>query len=140
MTIFQTALLVPTLALGATFDSHQVTAAAARFGERSMAIPRTRSEAPPVAPAVDLVAQRKARIQSVLVQLDQVAQVTAQMKPETADRVEPVIVDLAEQTIDLANERALQAAETDATLARIEETVAHLTRTMNRYIEPEASL
>jgi hypothetical protein len=131
--------MVPVIALGATFDSHQVTAAASRFGERSLSMPRHRAEPAP-SPQINFVLQRKARIQNVLMQLDQIAQVTAQMKPETADRVEPVIVDLAEQAIDLANEQALQSSETDAVLTRIEATVTELTRTMNRYVEPEASL
>lgn len=139
MTIFQTALIVPAVALGATFDSHQVTASAARFGERSMAMPK-RGDETQVQPQMNFVLRRKERIQNVLIQLDRIAQVTAQMKPETADRVEPVLVDLAEQTIELATEQGLQSPETDAVLERIEATVLQLTKTMNRYVEPEASL
>jgi hypothetical protein len=139
MTLLQSALILPVITLAATFDSHQVTAAASRFGERSMAVPKTRTVRP-APPQTDFVLQRKERIQNVLVQLEHIAQVTAQMKPETADRVEPVIVDLAEQAIDLANERALRSSETDVVLTRLEMTVSELGRTMNRYIEPEASL
>ncbi len=120
-------LLIPIIAIG--------TAAASVPHVKSHATVQAKQ-----APQMSFVLQRKERIQNVLLALDQVAEITAQMKPETADRIEPVIVDLAEQTIDLANERALQSDETDAALGKIEATVTELIRTMNRYVEPEASL
>jgi hypothetical protein len=138
MTLFQTAVMVPVLAIGATFDSHHASAAAAHYGERTLSAPHHADVKAEL--QTRFVLQRKARIQNVLLQLDHIAEVTAQMKPETADRVEPVIVDLAEQTIDLANEKALRSSETDSALTKIEATVGQLGKTMNRYIEPEANL
>jgi hypothetical protein len=139
MTLFQTAFIIPVVALGAAFDSHQVTASAARFGERSMAMPKYKDDSQ-AQTQMSFVLRRKERIQNVLIQLDRIAQVTAQMKPETSDRVEPVLSDLAEQTIELATEDGLQSPETDAALERIEATVSQLTKAVNRYVEPEASL
>lgn len=127
-------LMIPILALGTAFaDSHQSPTSTS--GTKAHASVQAQHS-----PQMSFVLQRKERIQNVLIALDQVAEITAQMKPETADRIEPVIVDLAEQTIDLANERALQSDETDAALGKIEATVTELIRTMNRYVEPEASL
>lgn len=88
----------------------------------------------------NFVLQRKARIARVLLALDRVAQATLQLKPDTASRIEPVVVDLAEQAVDLSSDEALHSTDTDATLSKIEDTVSHLVRTMGRLVEPEMSL
>ena len=116
-------------------DSHVSTASSSNSVEKNFAVNTSRQDA-----QIQFVLQRKERIQKVLVTLDHIAQLAAQMKPETADRVEPVIVDLAEQAIELANERALRANETEASLKKIELTVSQLSHTIDRYVEPEASL
>lgn len=133
MTLLQSALIVPGLSLGAIFaGSHQI-------GTQKSVLPAAAVVKTSQA-QTDFVLQRKERIQNILVALDRLAEITAQMKPETADRIEPVVVDLAEQTIDLANARALQSSETDASLNKIEHTLLELTRALSRYVEPEASL
>lgn len=86
------------------------------------------------------IIKRKMRIERLLVSLDRVASVAIQMRPENAERLEPVIVDLAEQTLELVTHEAIQNNETDIELDRLEVTVGRLVKTMNRMIEPEMSL
>lgn len=93
-----------------------------------------------LAAAGDLIVQRKLRIERLLISLDQVAAVTLMMKPETASRLEPVIVDLAEQTLKLVDNDAIVSVKTDNELDRLEVTVGSLMKTMDRVIEPEVSL
>jgi hypothetical protein len=89
---------------------------------------------------LDPVMSRKLRIERVLVTLDKVAAVTLQMSPERSSRIEPVLVDLAEQTLALVDEETLKASDTDEELDHIESTLAGLMNSMNRMIEPEMSL
>lgn len=84
--------------------------------------------------------QRRLRIERLLISLDRVAEVALQMKPETTQRLEPVIVDLAEQTLELVGSDEIQNVKTDTELDRLETTVGELVNAMNKVIEPEMSL
>jgi hypothetical protein len=94
----------------------------------------------PAAKASYSVIYRRMRIDRVLTTLDQVAAVTQQMSPEHSNRIEPVLVDLAEQTLGLVDEETIGAKETDQQLDRIEETLTGLMRSVNRMVEPEVML
>ena len=106
--------------------------------------PSVQKAAPPPPPPpltkTNFVYERKVRIQRVLLALDRVAAATLQMKPEMASRLEPVVVDLAEQAVDLSSDEALRLPDTDANLTKLEETVLHLIETMSRVVEPEILL
>ena len=97
-------------------------------------------EPPKTAPVLQAVAQRRERIARLLVMLDHVASATLQLKPETASRVEPVVVDLAEQTIDLSSDGVIREDSTDARLMKLETTVSALVKVMRKYVEPEMEL
>ncbi len=86
------------------------------------------------------VLQRRERLQKVMLALDGIAQATLQLKPETASRLEPVVVDLAEQAIDLTRDDSLNAVESEQSILKLEKTVSQLLRTMSRYVEPEMLL
>ena len=135
-------LIVPALFIGFSFTPATTASATSLSMEKKMSVaPRTSRAAPPILPAT-YVMQRKARIARVLLALDKIASATLQLKPETASRLEPVVVDLAEQAVDLSSDEALltTSGATDDSLARLEDTVSHLVKTMNRLVEPEMSL
>lgn len=92
------------------------------------------------APNEAVLTQRKVRIQRLLISLDKVAAVAIQMKPENTERLEPVIVDLAEQTLNLVGQSEIQNVKTDSELDRLELTVGELANALNRMIEPELTL
>jgi hypothetical protein len=140
VTLIQSTYLIPIVALvAALVQSHGALASASNSQEKRGATQATHIAQAP-SNQMNFVFIRKQRIQRVLVALDKVAAVTQQMKPENAERIEPVIVDLAEQAIELANENTLKADSTDLTLTKLETTVTELVHTMSRYVEPEASL
>ena len=89
---------------------------------------------------VAAVLQRRERLQKVMLALDGIAQATLQLKPETASRLEPVVVDLAEQAIELTRNESQNSVEADQSLLKLEKTVSQLVRTLNRFVEPELSL
>ncbi len=88
----------------------------------------------------DPLLHRRLRIERVLLTLDQVAAVALQMTPEHSSRVEPVLVDLAEQTLELIDDASIRASATDDELDRIEETLMGLMTSINRMTEPEMTL
>ncbi len=126
------------LVAAASEANHQTSASSER--RLSLTPHPVLKSAPPSAAQAHFIYERKARVQRVLLALDRVAAATLQMKPETASRLEPVIVDLAEQAVDLSSEEALSSPSTDAILTHLEETVSHLIQTMSRVVEPEISL
>lgn len=74
---------------------------------------------------------RQLRVERVLVALDRLAEVSLRMEPARAQILEPVILDIAEQVLDL---------KTDEDLERIETRVHHLVKALDRMVEPEMSL
>lgn len=88
----------------------------------------------------ELVVQRKLRIERLLISLDKAAEVAVLMHPQNSERLEPIIVDLAEQTLNLVGASEIQNVKTDAELDRLELTVGQLVHAMSRMIEPEMSL
>lgn len=83
---------------------------------------------------------RRVRVERILVTLDHVAAVAVQMNPDHADRIEPVINDLAEQSLELASEEAVSTSASDEDLERIEKTIDGLVTALDRMVEPELSL
>ena len=90
--------------------------------------------------AGDQIINRRMRIEKILVTLDQVAQVTLQMGPEQSAWIEPVLVDLAEQTLGLTSDEAVSDRTTDEALDDLEGTVNKLVNAVSRMVEPEMSL
>ncbi len=88
----------------------------------------------------ELLIQRRLRIERLLISLDKAASVAIQMHPQNSQRLEPVIVDLAEQTLNLVGSSEIQNVKTDSELDRLETTVGELVSAMNKMIEPEMSL
>lgn len=86
------------------------------------------------------IIERRIRIERLLMALDQVAAVALQMQPEQAERLEPVIVDIAEQTLELVPDAQIKLASTDGELDRLEDMLGKLIGSMNRMVEPEMSL
>jgi hypothetical protein len=86
------------------------------------------------------VIARRMRIERIMMTLDYVAEVTMQMHPDQLDSVEPVIVDLAEQTLELTSVEAVLDEGTDEDLDELESTVDDLVIAIERYVEPEMNL
>lgn len=100
------------------------------------ASPESRREAK----LTEAVVTRRVRIERILMTLDRVAEVTLQMNPDKAMRLEPVLVDLAEQTIKLTSADAVLRTSTDNELDQIEKTVDRLVTVVERTVEPEMTL
>lgn len=88
----------------------------------------------------DRVVERRIRIERLLMALDHVAAVALQMQPEQAERLEPVIVDIAEQTLELVSDSQIRQTSTDGELDRLEDMLGKLIGSMSRMVEPEMSL
>lgn len=88
----------------------------------------------------DTVLTRRLRIERILMTLDGIAQVALQMSPDQALRIEPVLVDLAEQTIELSDEDLVRTSDADRELNEIENTVDELVAAIEKMVEPEHSL
>lgn len=83
---------------------------------------------------------RRLRIERILVTLDRVAEVAGQMNPDQAAELEPVIVDIAERTLDLSDDESVRRSSTDDELTEIERTVDRLVTVVENMVEPEMSL
>lgn len=90
--------------------------------------------------AADVIIERRLRIEGLLTHLDQVAAVAMQMKPEEADRLEPVIVDLAERTLELVDAEALAEPAADIELEDLEEALAKLMEAVTLQVQTETVL
>lgn len=88
----------------------------------------------------DAIISRRLRIERILITLDGIAAAALQMNPDQAVQIEPVLVELAEQTLLLTSEDAVLEPSTDGELTEIEETVEDLVVAVERMVEPEMSL
>jgi hypothetical protein len=86
------------------------------------------------------VPMRKLRLQNLLATLNNIAEVSMQMAPERSANLEPIIVDLAERTIELTGAAAIQQESTDEKISQIEMTIDRLVGALNKSVEPEVSL
>lgn len=94
----------------------------------------------PSSDEVEAVISRRIRIERILMALDGVAEVALQMSPEQSARLEPVIIDLAEQTLELTTEDAAFRGSTDVELSEIEATLEKLVTAVERLVEPEMTI
>jgi hypothetical protein len=83
---------------------------------------------------------RKIRIQKLLTTLDRVAEISMQMSPERSSTLEPVIVDLAERTLELTSNDTVRNDSTDQKLGQLELTLDRLVGVLGKIVEPEVSL
>ncbi|MES2964749.1 MAG: hypothetical protein V4760_12725 [Bdellovibrionota bacterium] len=90
--------------------------------------------------AADLIVERRLRIEGLLTNLDHVAAVALQMKPEESDRLEPIIVDLAERTLELVDAEQLSDPSADLELDDLEETLKGLMQALTRQVATETTL
>jgi hypothetical protein len=86
------------------------------------------------------VISRRIRIEKILMTLEYVAEVTMEMHPDQLDAVEPVIADIADQTLELTSIEAVLDEATDKDLQEIEATVDDLVYAIERYVEPQINL
>jgi len=150
MTLIKFALVLPALVAGlwlareappvkeAAFASTGVRAVEAKISDvkARRVSPESRREAK----LTEAVVTRRVRIERILMTLDRVAEVTLQMSPDKAMRLEPVLVDLAEQTVKLTSAEAVLRTSTDNELDEIEKTVDRLVTVVERTVEPEMTL
>lgn len=113
----------------------QVEASAAR---KARSEPTRASSSDRTSP--EAIIEKRIRIERLLVSLDSIAAVALQMQPEHSSRLEPVIVDLAERTLELVDADVLATARADDELEEIESTVDGLMETMTRWVETETTL
>ncbi|MES2857119.1 MAG: hypothetical protein V4692_14720 [Bdellovibrionota bacterium] len=144
MMILRAALVIPAFASGLWFSESTVAPASAAGPVKAEAS-QAKKSSPAMSPVAvqkpnESVVARRLRIERVLMTLDHVAAVALQMNPESSERIEPVLVDLAEKTLELIDEDSIRSASADGELDRIEETLTGLMQTMNRMIEPEMTL
>ena len=90
--------------------------------------------------AADKIVERRLRIEGLLSNLDHVAAVAMQMKPEESDRLEPIIVDLAERTLELVDAEQLADPSADLELDDLEETLKGLMQALTRQFATETTL
>jgi hypothetical protein len=83
---------------------------------------------------------RQLRIERLLTALDRVAEAAGKMQPERAQALEPVVLDLAGQALNLTSERAVLNSATDEELEKLEKTVQRLMTVLSKHVEPEMSL
>ncbi|RYZ77313.1 MAG: hypothetical protein EOP05_02185 [Proteobacteria bacterium] len=134
-----TLLIAPVLASSLFIGSISEDAQATALNDPRSKVESSRAQLVSETVSRSLV-QRRLRIERLLVSLDSIAEVALQMKPETTQRLEPVIVDLAEQTLSLVGGDEIQNVKTDSELDRLELTVSQLVGALNKMIEPEMSL
>lgn len=154
MTLLKAAILVPVFVSGFWFTQTAPASLSAMSQARGEGVKKNASPRNPVrhpssvhpkraaqrtvSEAAEL--NRRLRIEQILMTLDRVAEVTGQMSPERAVALEPVLVDLAEQTLELTSDEAVQSPSTDEELDEIEGTVSKLVGVVETMIEPEMSL
>lgn len=90
--------------------------------------------------AADQIIHRRIRIEGLLTNLDHVAAVALQMKPEESDRLEPIIVDLAERTLELVDAEQLADPSSDRELDDLESTLKGLMEAVTRQVATETTL
>ena len=90
--------------------------------------------------SADVIIERRLRIEGLLSNLDHVAAVAMQMKPEEADRLEPVIVDLAERTLELVDAEQLVQPSAEQELEDLETALSSLMEALTRQVQTEAVL
>lgn len=132
MSILKTAVVLPLLAAPGTFS---VEPAAVRSAVRSTEVRSASSS-----PLKEEVMIRQLRIERILMTLDQLATIAVHMPPERAATLEPVLVELADQTMELTTEKAVVSVKTDSALEKIEATLERLGSALERLVEPEMSL
>jgi hypothetical protein len=86
------------------------------------------------------VIARRLRIERILMTLDVIAETAMQMDPVQSAQLEPVLVDLVEQTLALVPEEAVVQSKTDKQLDEIEATIDKLVLTLEGMVEPEMSI
>ncbi len=72
--------------------------------------------------------------------VERLNEVAMQMKPEESIRLDPVLNDIAQETLDLVDDDSLSADQLDDQIGALEKTVSHLVKSLQREIEPEATL
>lgn len=90
--------------------------------------------------SLDAIIERRLRIDGLLSNLDHVAAVAMQMKPEESDRLEPIIVDLAERTLELVDAEELRDPSADTELDDLESTLKGLMQALTRQVQTETTL
>lgn len=90
--------------------------------------------------AIEVIVGRRLRIERILFSLETMAEASVQMSPDHASLIEPVITDLAEQTIELTDSDAVMDSSTDDEIEEIEKTLDQLVTAVERMVEPEMSL
>ena len=88
----------------------------------------------------EIVYQRRERVEHILGALNRINEVSMQMDPDRAATLEPVLMDIAEETMALSDRSTIVKPTTDEDLGRIEATVKKLSHAVARSIEPEMSL
>jgi hypothetical protein len=83
---------------------------------------------------------RRLRAERLLVTIHRVAELASQLSPDRAHRVEPVLVNLAEQTVTLTSREAAKSASTDVELEKLEVVLDRLASVLDHFVEPEVSL
>lgn len=143
MAIIKTLIFIPAALSGLWFAQPTMDPSPLRAERKAKA--GTVSEATQSAQELELgpghdVMARRMRLHNVLSQLDVVAGICMQMAPERSARLEPVLVDLAEQALRLSDDATIRRASTENELDKLEATIARLVKAISRVVEPEFSL
>ena len=150
MVLLKAAMVIPVLATSFMFMQEGPGESAASSGDpnlrkgRRASIARLEAQARHEVDQLSLLEQqvlsRRLRVERILLALDHVTDVAIQMHPERVAALEPVITNLAEQTLELNSAEAMLDHETDGRLDEIEDDVSGLVRAVDLYIEPEMTL
>ena len=146
MTFLKAAVIVPSLVSGvwlAKIDRSNVNYEDPNLALMAVDLGSPEAGIEPVAKkrmVEEQVVTRKLRIERILVALDRVAETAMQMNPDRAASLEPVILDLANQTLELTDASEVAKADTDEALDELETTISELVGVIGRLVEPEMSL
>jgi hypothetical protein len=148
MVLLKAALIIPVMATSFMFmhtgPIETVQAADPNMRESGSPITRLEAQAQREVEDMSLLEQqmlsRRLRVERILFALDHVADVASHMSPERIASVEPVLTNLAEQTLELNSGEAMLDRDTDEKLDDLEDSVDGLVQAVELYIEPEMTL
>jgi len=115
---------------GARFDIPDTESASISFQTSSVSL----------GPSVNTIANRRARIERLLQNIEVVRAVSQQMTPERAAQIDLVLDEMTSEAQELTSESALGDRSTDEKISELEDSLNRLIAAFGRLLEPEVKL
>ncbi len=88
----------------------------------------------------DILIQRQIRIERILKLIDLLTEATQLMNPDQAWRIEPVLLDLTDQTLELVEEGVVSRPWADEKIKDIENSLERLVQALEKTVATEISI